>query len=136
MGKKTQAEQYSLFFWDHGGGLPGGVCQDDSTGKGKTLYLDEIRSSLEKQNLKCGLLGFDACLMSSTEGAYYLKDWCDYIVASEEMSTGDFAYEELLKYIGGHLDDPSLAKDAAMLTAEYRYKQYQGFADLSSKGPV
>ncbi len=136
VGKKTQAEQYSLFFWDHGGGLPGGVCQDDSTGKGKTLYLDEIRSSLEKQNLKCGLLGFDACLMSSTEGAYYLKDWCDYIVASEEMSTGDFAYEELLKYIGGHLDDPSLAKDAAMLTAEYRYKQYQGFADLSSTSAV
>ena len=136
VGKKTQAEQYSLFFWDHGGGLPGGVCEDDSTGKGKTLYLEEIRSSLEKQNLKCGLLGFDACLMSSTEGAYYLKDWCDYIVASEEMSTGDFAYEELLKYIGGHLDDPSLAKDAAMLTAEYRYKQYQGFADLSSTSAV
>ena len=136
IGKKTQAEQYSLFFWDHGGGLPGGVCQDDSPGKGKTLYFEEIRSSLEKQDLKCGLIGFDACLMSSTEGAYYLKDWCDYIVASEEISTGDYAYEELLKYIGGHLDDSSLAKDTAMLAAEYKYIQYPGAIDLPATSAV
>ena len=136
IGKKTQAKQYSLFFWDHGGGLPGGVCQDDSPGKGKTLYFEEIRSSLEKQDLKCGLIGFDACLMSSTEGAYYLKDWCDYIVASEEISTGDYAYEELLKYIGGHLGDSSLAKDTAMLAAEYKYIQYPGAIDLPATSAV
>ena len=97
--KKTQADQYSLFFWDHGGGLPGGVCQDDSLNPSKILHFEDIRSALENQDLKCGLIGLDACMMGTMEGAYYLKDWCDYIASTEEASVRDFAYEDLIKYI-------------------------------------
>ena len=127
--KKTQADQYSLFFWDHGGGLPGGVCQDDSLTTSKILHFEDIRSALENQDLKCSLIGLDACMMGTLEGAYYLKDWCDYIASTEEASVRDFAYEDLIKYIAGHLDSPdTLAKDAALKIVEDRYRRYHGDA--------
>ncbi len=123
--KETDADQYAMTFWNHGAGLTGGVCQDETTEK--TLYMDEIRSAIHEQDIKFGLLAFDACFMSSTEGAYYLCDSYDYMAASEEVSSDNHAYNKVLPSMAELLSDPEeAAKAGAMTTLEYRYKQNKG----------
>ena len=75
-----------LVLWDHGGGAAKGVCFDENYGF-DGLTLTELRSALDSARLKhkFELIGFDACLMASIETAVAVKDYADYMVASEEI---------------------------------------------------
>ena len=78
--ESAPARDYGICFWDHGNGLNGGVCSDEFTSK--CLYVDEIRSAFKGSGLHFSLLNFDCCLMGSTEIAYYLNKYYDYMVAA------------------------------------------------------
>lgn len=85
------ANSYHLIFWDHGAGYAGfGV--DENFDKYKTMSLPVMRSALEQARARTGIhfdmIGFDACLMASTEVAHALAPYARYLAASEELEPG------------------------------------------------
>lgn len=84
------AEHYMVVVSDHGNGWRG-AAQDYSHGGWMTL--PQIREGFEKAQEATGrkidVVGFDACLMASTEVAHELQGVADYLVASEETEGGD-----------------------------------------------
>ena len=79
------AEHYMLIISDHGNGWQGCV-EDDSAGT--WMKLPALTQGLADARKATGsgidIIGFDACLMASTEVAHQLKDEASYLVASEE----------------------------------------------------
>lgn len=83
-----------------GGDSTSGVCFDEYDGQ----YLTgaDIHDALEtvaqsEPGFHLDLVGFDACLMATFEMANYLRDFADYMVASEELAPGyGFDYEAIL----------------------------------------
>jgi hypothetical protein len=58
---------------------------------------DALRIAHEKTGRKIDVLGFDQCLMASTEIAHQLKDYADILVASEEVEGGaGWQYDQAL----------------------------------------
>lgn len=89
--KNYKAEEYSLILWDHGGGPIYGFGLDEHN-KLNYLSLLELKSALSStpfnERNKLEYIGFDACLMSSLEVAYQLRDYANYMIASEEVEPG------------------------------------------------
>ena len=91
------ANHYMLVIWNHGGGwrsakvtskvnpLKEVSCDEDSGGD--CITIPELRSALAQVTATLGrkldVLGFDACLMGTIEVAYNLREYADYIIASE-----------------------------------------------------
>lgn len=88
--KNYPAEHYMVVVSDHGNGWQG-AAQDYSHNGWMTL--PQIREGFEMAQAATGkkvdVIGFDACLMASTEVAHELKDQANYLVASEETEGGD-----------------------------------------------
>ncbi|MBR4473828.1 MAG: hypothetical protein IKS55_09325 [Oscillospiraceae bacterium] len=87
--KYFPAEEYAAILWDHGSGAIGGVCQDETTND--SLSLSELRTAMRNSPFaeeKLEWLGFDACLMASTEVAIMMAPFADYLIASEETEPG------------------------------------------------
>ncbi len=83
--KKYPAEHYALIISDHGGGWKGAVEDDSDHGWMTTPDIRKALDMAEKETgKKLDVLGFDACLMSTTEVAYEMKDHVKYLVASEQ----------------------------------------------------
>lgn len=108
-GMKTYpAENYMVILSDHGDGWKGAL--QDWTHDG-WMSLPQIREGLAEAQQRTGrkidVLGFDACLMASTEVAHELKDTADYLVASEETEAAEgwnytkFLTPELLERMRG-----------------------------------
>lgn len=87
--KRYDPARSSLIFWDHGGGCAKGVCSDENH-VGDTLRLDEVKGALKNADLKnkFEIIGFDACLMASIETAAAIKDYAQFMAASEENEPG------------------------------------------------
>ncbi len=84
------AKSYGLILWDHGGGPMCGLGPDELYGD--SLTLPELVQALEaspfgKDN-KLSFVGFDACMMASAELAWCLRDYAEYMIASEEVVPG------------------------------------------------
>ncbi|MEW6358544.1 MAG: FG-GAP-like repeat-containing protein [Planctomycetota bacterium] len=77
------AQNYALFFYDHGGGLQG-VCYDETSSDDR-LTAVEIAAALTNAGQHFGVIGFDACLMQMAEMGYELRAHTDVIVGSEEV---------------------------------------------------
>jgi Clostripain family len=79
------AEHTMVIVSDHGGGWEG-ACEDDSAND--WMSMPSMRQAFEQAAQQTGkkvdIIGFDACLMGSTEVAHELKDVCDYVVGSED----------------------------------------------------
>lgn len=89
------AEHYMLVMWDHGGGISG-VCLDDSSG-GDILSVPEVGQGITDAGMPMDIVGFDACLMAMMEQAYEIRDWSDYMVASEDTIPVDgWSYDTIL----------------------------------------
>lgn len=103
------ADRYGLILWNHGGGSTTGVCFDELTDD--YLTAEEIHTALQggrqaEEDFQLSFIGFDACLMASFEMANYVRDFADYMIASEElMPANGFDYEALL---GALRDDPGI----------------------------
>ncbi|MDQ7826618.1 MAG: clostripain-related cysteine peptidase [Candidatus Eremiobacteraeota bacterium] len=88
--KSYPSEHFFLIMADHGGGWPGAMEDDSHKGWMKT---GEIRSAIEEAEKQVGkkidIVGFDACLMASSEVGYELRDCADFMIASEETEGVD-----------------------------------------------
>ncbi len=86
--KNYPANRNALIFWDHGGGSVSGYGYDEKFASSGSMSLAEIDEALSAGGVKFDFVGFDACLMSTTENALMLTKHADYMIASEEVEPG------------------------------------------------
>jgi len=138
------ADRYMLIIWDHGTGwlnqmqsprTKKGIAIDkNSLTEATTDYLtmDELSSALETiksvSGKKINIIGFDACLMGQIEVAYQIKDYADYMIASEENEpTAGWPYDEImLQFVGnGSISSIDLSKKIVdVMDISYSQIQY------------
>jgi len=82
------ANRNALIFWDHGGGSVSGFGYDEKFASSGAMSLAEIDEALSDSGIKFDFVGFDACLMATTENALMLTKHADYMIASEETEPG------------------------------------------------
>ena len=82
------ANRNALIFWDHGGGTVSGFGYDEKFASSGSMSLGEIDKALTDGGVKFDFVGFDACLMATTENALMLTEHADYLIASEETEPG------------------------------------------------
>jgi len=83
--KNYPSEHVMLIISDHGDGWKGAI--DDETHKGWMSVPDmakALKDAESKTGKKIDVLGFDACLMASTEVTYEFRDAAKYMVASQD----------------------------------------------------
>lgn len=108
------AQEYGAILWNHGGGINEGICFSESFDyekDGSLYHIDgtaitpaELESALAatklfKEGRKYAFIGFDACLMGSTELAYELSPYSCYMIASSELSYDGWDYRTIFKLI-------------------------------------
>ena len=85
---REQEGRFALILWDHGMGPMEGYGIDLLFGKDR-MSLTELSLALEDSPFSKGnrliWIGFDACLMASLETAAAVKDYADYLLASQEV---------------------------------------------------
>ncbi|MDO8805118.1 MAG: clostripain-related cysteine peptidase [Elusimicrobiota bacterium] len=96
------AKRYMLVVWNHGAGwiksrgleAAKGISYDDETGN----HITTPQFGLAMAAIgKIDVIGTDACLMQMPEVNYEIKNYVDYIVASEETEPGDgYTYNLML----------------------------------------
>ncbi len=88
------------------------------------MDIEEVQLGIEDSGTKLGYMIFDACLMSSIESLYRLRDCADYIISSpaEVMSYG-FPYDNIFKYM---FDNNGLDFNVEMICEEY-YNFYSSY---------
>jgi hypothetical protein len=88
--KNYPSEHVMLIISDHGDGWKGAI--DDESHKSWMSLPDIARAMKTAESgtgKKIDILGFDACLMASTEVAYELRDAAKYMVASQDIEDLD-----------------------------------------------
>ena len=107
--KKYPADRYDIILWDHGGGSITGYGYDEKYPK-SSMTLQGLDKAFSDGGVKFDMIGFDACLMATTETALTMAKYGDYMVASEESEPGiGWYYTNWLS---------SLSKNTSMSTLE------------------
>ncbi len=107
--KKFPANRMALIFWDHGGGSIGGYGYDEKYPRNGSMSLGGIQTALKDSGLKFDFIGFDTCLMATTETALMLSDFADYMIASEETEPGiGWYYTDWLGNLNADTSTPTL----------------------------
>lgn len=119
------AEEYHLILWNHGGGSIVGYGQDMLSNK-DSLLLKEIKSALEAspfdENNKINSIIFDACLMATVETANIFKDYAEYLIASEEITSGyGFYYDSFAEIVENNATGAELAQILCSESIDYLY---------------
>ncbi len=83
-----EANRYELILWDHGGGSVSGYGYDEKFPNRGSMSLAQLDSALTQAGVEFDFIGFDACLMATTETALMLSEHADYMIASEESEPG------------------------------------------------
>ena len=81
------ADRYLLWAYDHGGGWKG-ACMD-TTNNDPGLTMDELQQALTASD-GVDVICFFACLMSSIEAVYELRDLVDVYIGSEDLAWGSW----------------------------------------------
>ena len=105
--KRYPANRVSLIFWDHGGGSISGYGYDEKYPRSGSMTLSGINSALKEAGIKYDFIGFDACLMATSETALMLGNYADYMIGSEETEPGIGWY--YTNWLTNLSRDPSLA---------------------------
>lgn len=131
------AGKYILVFWGHAGGPNGGYGGDDNfpTGFnangdpiGSLISLPNIITAVQNSNTQFQIIGFDACMMGSTEVASGLAPYAQYYIGSEDLSPGaGWNYTSFLQYV---TNNPN-ANGAQIGTVIA-----QGFAEQNAGQPI
>lgn len=100
------AKNFLVVLWDHGGGVNVGVGPDDVT-SGSILSVPSITQALltvaKARSVRFEIIGFDACLMATTEVASGLAGSSNYMVASEDLEPGTgWKWERFLAFVLAH----------------------------------
>lgn len=119
------ANRNALIFWDHGGGSVSGFGYDEKFVSSGSMSLAEIDEALTDGKVKFDFVGFDACLMATTENAIMLAKHADYMIASEETEPGiGWYYTNWLS---------ALTKNTSMPTVEIGKHIIDDFVDTCAK---
>ena len=86
--KNYKANRNMLIFWDHGGGSLSGYGYDEKYASSGSMTLKGINEALSNAGATFDFIGFDACLMATTENALMLSQYADYMIGSEETEPG------------------------------------------------
>ncbi len=123
--KNYPANRNALIFWDHGGGSVSGFGYDEKFSSSGSMSLGEIDQALSDGGVKFDFVGFDACLMATTENALMLTKHADYMIASEETEPG----------IGWYYTDwlTELSKNTSMPTLEIGKMIIDDFVDTCAR---
>ena len=127
------AESYGLILWDHGGGPMMGYGEDELFRD--NLDMKEIVKGLKESPFgptnKLAFLGFDACLMGSAEVAWFLKDYAEYMIASEEVIPGGgWDYRFLSELNGKTMDGAKVGQAVVDSYKDFYEKNLAGQAIL------
>lgn len=100
------ADRYALVIWDHGVGPIFGCCYDELSED--LLTVPELCTALDKCGVHFDWIGFDCCLMGSAEVTYAVRNYADYMVASEESENSyGWYYKNFLTSWGRDIAMPS-----------------------------
>ena len=123
------ADHYMLVLSSHAGGWRmahplRGVSVDDTSDS--FLTLPQLRTALAQAGLKLDIIGFDACLMGMLEVGYEVRQWADYMVASEANVPGyGWPYDIILADLTTH---PTLTPADVATAVVIRYNDsYQSY---------
>ena len=86
--KNYEANRNILILWDHGGGSITGYGYDQRHTRDGAMSLVGLTKAMELGGAKFDIIGFDACLMATTETAYVMSNYGDYLIGSEESEPG------------------------------------------------
>ena len=104
-----EANRYELILWDHGGGSVSGYGYDEKYPKRGSMSLAQLDSALTNAGVEFDFIGFDACLMATTETAFMLSEHADYMIASEESEPGiGWYYTNWLSKLSNDTSMPTL----------------------------
>lgn len=119
------ASRYELILWDHGGGSVSGYGYDEKFASSGSMNLAGLTSALKACNVKFDFIGFDACLMATTETALTLSHYADYPIASEETEPG----------VGWYYTDwlTSFGEDTSMPTIQVGQNIVDSFVDTCAQ---
>lgn len=97
-----KTKKYDLIVWDHGAGVLGAEFDDFSNAfRFDPIYLSEFKTAFSNSNFKgknkLEAVFFRTCLNGTLEVASTLRDYADYMIASEEVTMGHKAAETFLK---------------------------------------
>ncbi len=81
------ASRNILIFWDHGGGPAYGFGWDEFQDDWENLSVDEMVKALDGCGAHFDFIGMDCCIMSCLEVAYPLRDYCNYMILSEDFES-------------------------------------------------
>ncbi len=85
--KNYPANRYDIILWDHGGGSITGYGYDEKYPNG-SMSLSGLKQAFTDGGVKFDFIGYDACLMATTETALTMAQFGDYLIASEESEPG------------------------------------------------
>ena len=85
--KEYPAKKYMLVMWDHGGGSQVGLIVDEFYNNA-CMSLSDFERALKRADVQLEAVACDCCLMASIDMALAAKDYCNYLIASEEVSPG------------------------------------------------
>jgi hypothetical protein len=87
--EKYPSKHFFLIASDHGAGWKGAHhAESTDSWMNATDLEDALKTAQERTGRKIDVLGFDQCLMASTEIAHQLAPYADILVASEEVEGG------------------------------------------------
>ncbi len=106
--KKFPAEHYMLDIGDHGGGWSGAVSDDSAGGWMSTPQIAQALDIAQKETgVKMDIVAFDCCLMATGEVADQIKDYANFMVASQESEGGaGWTYNDVLRDKDGNVVAP------------------------------
>ena len=104
-----EANRYELIFWDHGGGTVSGYGYDEKYPRSGSMSLSQIDKALTNAGIEFDFIGFDCCLMATTETALMLSEHADYMIGSEESEPGiGWYYTNWLSKLSNNPSMPTL----------------------------
>ncbi len=138
--KTYPAKKYAVIIWNHGNGWEG-VSYDDSPRS--HLTMPELRKGLEFMNaniaqqrgMRAGgpqidILNFDACIMSTLEVAFELKDTAKVMVGSQFNEPGEG--ENYTAFLTPMVAKPAMAARELSEIMVYQYTlNYQGRSSIN-----
>lgn len=126
--EKYAADHMGLILWDHGGGVTGYGSDSITHSRMSLKDLKYAFSKVFEQNTEdpyFDFIGFDACLMATTDTATALEGYGKYMIASEETEPGyGWDYRAWLK---------SLAEDTTMSAAKIGQEIADSYMDSYTK---
>lgn len=113
------AQKYYLAIADHGRGTSG-VAWDTSNSR-DLLTTAELRTALRiatnSGQWKIDVLHYDTCLMALLENGYQVREYADYLVASQNLGWSVFAYEAYAEVEGAAAQGLSAPYEFAAVAA-------------------